>query len=128
MSSDNDRYGVDELCAHVRNRLPLRARLAGKERLDDIVRIAVTEWPISQLMECGRGSADEERVLDQLCGRVSRTYEMVRGSEPHYGFFWAFVLSAVVSAVVQVILRWWIEKRANRCKIAAWQYSMKGDA
>jgi hypothetical protein len=119
---------MDELCNYVRERLPLRARLVGKDRLDDIVRIAVTEWPIVPLMECGRGSAEEELLLDRLRVSVSRTYELVRGSEPRYGFFWAFVLSAAVSAVIQVILRWWIEKRANRCKIAAWQYSVKGDA
>lgn len=117
---------ADDLCKYVRERLPLRARLVGKERLNDMVLMAVTEWPIQALMDCGRGTADEEKILDDTARRVGMTYESVRGSEPRYGFFWTFVLSSVVSAIVQVVLQWWLSRAANRMKMAAWQYGMKG--
>lgn len=118
--------GPDELCDFVRARLPLRARLVGKERLNDIVLMTVTEWPIEPLMSCGRGSDVEEKLLDGVSGRVSRTYETVHGSDKRYGFLWAFVLSSVVSAIAQLVLQWWLSRPANRVKMAAWQYGMKG--
>lgn len=118
--------GPQELCDYVRERLPLRARLAGKERLNDLVLIAITEWPIDGLLSAGRGTALEEKLLDQITKNVSLTYESVHGSEQRYGFFWTFILSSVVSAIVQVILQWWLGRPANRVKLAAWQYSTKG--
>jgi len=118
--------GPEELCDYVRERLPLRARLAGKERLNDLVLMAITEWPIDGLLHSGRGTALEEKLLYQITKSVSRTYESVHGSEKRYGFFWAFILSSVVSAIVQAMLQWWLSRPANRVKLAAWQYSMKG--
>jgi hypothetical protein len=115
-----------ELCDYVRDRLPLRAKLVGKERICDMVLMAVTEWPIQPLMDCERSSAVEEKILEAIAANVGRTYETVRGSEKRYGFFWAFVLSSVVSAVVQLVLEWWLSRSANRIKMAAWQYGMKG--
>jgi|LakMenE18May11ns_1017448.scaffolds.fasta_scaffold9315655_2 hypothetical protein len=115
-----------ELCEYVRSNLPLRARLVGKERLDDITLIAVTEWPIQPLMDAQRGSAGEEKILDFMSRDVARVYEAVHGSDKRYGFFWTFVLSSAVSAIVQVILQWWLSRASNRVKMAAWQYGMKG--
>lgn len=121
-----DSIGPTELCDYVRERLPLRARLAGKERLNDIVLIAITEWPIDGLLSCGRGTAAEEKLLDQMATSVSRTYESVHGSEQRYGFFWTFILASVVSAIVQAMLQWWLSRPANRVKMAAWQCSTRG--
>ena len=118
--------GPQELCDYVIERLPLRARLVGRERLCDMTMMAVTEWPIQPLMDCRRGSDVEEKVLAGVAQSVSRVYESVRGSEKRYGFLWAFVLSSVVSAVVQLILEWWMSRASNRIKMAAWQYGMKG--
>lgn len=122
MSAD----GPKELCEYVRSSLPLRARLVGRERIDDLTLIAVTEWPIQPLMDSQRGSGSEEKILDGVSKNVARVYESVHGAEKRYGFFWAFVLSSVVSAVVQLVLQWWLSRPANRMKMAAWQYGMKG--
>ena len=116
---------ADELCDYVRRRLPVRARLVGKERLNDLVLMAVTEWPSDWLMQCGRGSVEEEKAIGDTAGRVSRTYEAVRGAEPQYGFLWALVLSAAISAIVQHILEWWLSRPANRVKMAGWQEEMR---
>lgn len=122
MSAD----GAQELCEYVRKALPLRARLMGKERLDDLTLIAITEWPIQRLMDSQRGSGEEEKILYAITQDVARVYESVHGAEQRYGFFWAFVLSSVVSAVVQLVLQWWLSRPCNRVKMAAWQYGMKG--
>jgi len=118
--------GPEELCEYVRQALPLRARLVGKERLNDLTLIAITEWPIEPLMSSQRGSGAEEKILDGVAQSVSRVYETVHGSEKRYGFFWTFVLSSVVSAIVQLVLQWWLSRPSNRVKMAAWQYGMKG--
>lgn len=119
---------AEELCEYVRTRLPLRARLVGKERLNDLVLMTVTEWPSDALFGARRGSADEEKIVDETATRVARTYEAVRGGEKQYGFFWTLVLSAVVSAIVQHVLEWWLSRSANRVKMAGWQCAMKGQA
>lgn len=122
MPADNPQ----ELCEYVRANLPLWARLVGKERLDDLTLIAVTEWPIQPLMDAQRGSGAEEKILDTASKSVARTYEAVHGAEKRYGLIWAFVLSSAVSAIVQAILQWWLSRASNRVKMAAWQYGMKG--
>jgi hypothetical protein len=117
---------AEELCEYVRSRVPLRVRLVGRERLQDLVLIAVTEWPIEPLMGTERGSAVEEKVLEATAKRVSATYEALHGSEKTYGFIWAFILSAAISAIVQYILEWWLHRPANRVKLAGWQCAMRG--
>lgn len=119
---------ADELCDYVRRRLPVRTRLVGKERLNDVVLIAVTEWPIEPLMAAGRGSVEEEKILDATTKRVTATYEALRGSEETYGFFWTLILSAAISAIVQHILEWWLSRTANRVKMAGWQCAARGEA
>jgi hypothetical protein len=118
---------ADELCDHVRRRLPVRARLVGKERLNDLVLIAVTEWPIEPLLAAGRGSVEEEKILDATTKRVTATYEALRGGEQTYGFFWTLILSAAISAIVQHILEWWLSRAANRVKLAGWQWAARGE-
>jgi hypothetical protein len=112
--------GPKELCEYVRSRLPVRVRLVGKDRIDDMTLIAVQEWPVERLLACGRGSAEEERAVDDVAASVSRVYESVRGSEKRYGFFWSFVLMSAVSAICQLVLQWWLSRPANRVKMAAW--------
>ena len=119
---------AEELCRYVRSRLPVRARLVGRERLNDLVLIAVTEWPIEPLMSASRGSAQEEKILDATTKRVTATYEALRGAEQNYGFFWTLILSAAISAIVQHIFEWWLSRSANRVKLAGWQCAARGEA
>lgn len=119
---------AEELCLYVRSRLPVRARLVGRERLNDLVLIAVTEWPIEPLMSASRGSSEEEKLLDATTKRVTATYEALRGSEQNYGFFWTLILSAAISAIVQHVLEWWLSRSANRVKLAGWQCAARGES
>lgn len=118
--------GPQELCEYVRRSLPLRARLVGRERLDDLTLIAITEWPCSSFAGIRRDSGEEEKILYGVTANVKRVYEAIHASEKNYGFIWAFVLSSAVSAIVQLILQWWLSRSANRLKMAAWQYGLKG--
>jgi hypothetical protein len=121
--STNKHAGPDGLCQYVLDRLPLRARLAGSERLNDIILVAATYWPSERLGLCSRGSAEEEKMLDHLRADVARTYESLHGGEKRYGFFWAFILSAAISGIVQFVLEWWLKSHDNQKKMFAWQLS-----
>ena len=41
--------------------------------------------------------------------------------EREYGMIWTLLLSAVASAVIQVVLKWWLERRSNRVMLMIWQ-------
>lgn len=126
MPNDPKDEGPEELCRYVRERLPLRARLLGQERVNAIVRRAIAEWPIDALLESERGSPKEESALDRLRDSVQHGYAGDEGEQYGCGILMAFVLSAVVSAIIQAMLKWWLEKRSRRMKMAVWQYNMKG--
>jgi hypothetical protein len=112
---------MDELTDYVRRRLPIKARLIGPERLRAIVEMAVSRWPADELSGCQRGSSQEEALLQTLSQQVGLSYQATRPGDNTYGFVWVFLLSAVLSGVVQAILRWWLEKEGNRHSMAAWK-------
>lgn len=112
---------IEELCDIVRRDLPLRARLVGRERLDDIVRIAVQEWPIGSL----NSAAQFDKEMENLRASVSRTYEAVHGSDRQFGFLWQFVIGAVISAILERILEWWVSSIVNREQVVAWNKNQK---
>jgi hypothetical protein len=113
---------IEELCDIVRRDLPLRARLVGRERLDDIVRMAVQEWPCDRLYSASLW----DKEMENLRGSVSRTYEAVHGGDRRYGFLWQFVIGAVISAILERILEWWAQSIVHREQVIAWSRSQKG--
>ena len=113
---------IEELCDIVRRDLPLRARLVGRERLDDIVRMAVQEWPCDRL----HSAAQFDKEMENLRVAVSRTYEAVHGSDKRFGFLWQFVIGAVISAILERILDWWTASIVHREQVVAWNKSQKG--
>jgi hypothetical protein len=111
---------MEELKEYVRSRAAVRAALVGRSRLDGLVEDAVAEWPISPLMECAPGTAMERKVLDGLAGRVRRRRQ-------RYGFIWSLLLASALSAVIRLILEWWLSRPANRVKLAGWQCESRGE-
>jgi len=111
---------MQDLKAYVRARVPLRASLIGKAGLDELVHDAVAEWPISALWDCGADVGARRRLLDGLAARV-------RERRQRYGFIWTLLLGSVLSAVIRIMLEWWLSKAANRVKMAGWQCDMRGE-
>jgi hypothetical protein len=111
---------MEELKEYVRSRVPVRAALVGRSGLDGLVEDAVAEWPISPLMECAHGTSMERKVLDGLSARV-------RLRRQRYGFIWSLLLASALSAVIRIILEWWLSRSANRVKLAGWQYAARGE-
>ncbi len=117
----SDSVSIEQLCDRVRRLLPLRSRLVGRERLNDLVMISVQEWPCESLLN---GEAYHEILMERTRKRVVRTYEALHGDDQKYGALWEFVVSAVASAILQHILEWWWEKRSHRVCLAGWQKAM----
>lgn len=111
---------AEELKDYVRSRMPVRSRVLGREGVDGLVEDTVAEWPISPLMERTHDTPVEHKVLDGVALRVRRRRE-------RYGFIWSLLLASALSAVIRIVLEWWLSRPANRVKLAGWQCAMRGE-
>jgi hypothetical protein len=112
---------VADLKLWVWRHLGLRRHLVGRQVVDDFVELAILHWEPEHLNHC---HDDRQRgiVCESVLRSVKRGYQVVSDRDPQeYGIFWAIVLQAVASLVVQLILRWWLETRMNRVRMLVWQ-------
>jgi hypothetical protein len=99
---------------YVWKRVGVRRLLVGRKRIDELTEAAIANWD-SQAIE----NVSSDRELDIVCEGmvigVKRTHQMLGDHDfEEYGFLWAILLQALASAVVQILVRWWLESRANR--------------
>lgn len=100
---------LDELQAHVWDRLPTVPRTLGGRRIANrIVARAVARWPIPVLEQCDAG---ETQVVAQ---HYTKSLERQARQEFGMGILLTLVLSALVSEVVKILVRWWLESRENK--------------
>jgi hypothetical protein len=117
---------LDDLKEHVWKRLPLRKVVVGRRAVNDMVELAVSNWDHRMLDICVN---DQQRriVSDSIVASMKRGHQVVSGKEvQEYGFVWVIVLGAIANLIVQIILQWWMERRANRAMLVAWQVEMLG--
>lgn len=115
---------VADLKLWVWRNVGIRRHLVGRQVIDDFTELAVQHWESEPLNHC-RDAEQQRIVLDQVLKSVKRGYQVVSGKEvEEYGFFWTLVLQAVASIVVQLILRWWLDKRINRVRMLVWQQEL----
>lgn len=102
----------------------IRRHLVGRQTIDDFTELAIQHWEPQLLNQCA-DQTQREVVLEEVLKSAKRGYQVVSGKEPEeYGFFWALVLQAVASIVVQLVLRWWFESRMNRVRMLVWQQEL----
>jgi hypothetical protein len=114
----------DELYEHVWKRLPMRKYMVGRETVHDLTTLAIENWEGEYL---GHAESEEGRdiVAMSIAAKVKRAHQWQSGRDPQeYGFFWALVLGAVVNAIVQIIVKWWLERQVNRVLMVAWQQEL----
>ena len=98
----------NDLTDYVWQKLGPRKYLAGRQRVSELVQQSVRTWPAEVLGEC-RDDADRQVVAEATVGGIRR-----RIRQREYGMRWTLLLTALASAVFQVLLRWWLERRSNR--------------
>ncbi len=104
-----------EIRDYVYARLPMRKHLVPRERIDELVDQAIRNWPSEVLTQC-RGDDDFAEVMQANVGSLRR-----RIRADGYGFLWTILLSALASAVIELLLKWWLERRANRVLMLVWR-------
>lgn len=110
-----------DLKKHVWRKLGPRKWLVGREQVDLFTQLAVEGWP-SDYLQVADSEIERDVVAKNLLADVKRMHQAVGGyGEQEYGMIWMFLLSAVASAVIQVVLKWWLERRVNRVMLLVWQ-------
>lgn len=105
----------DQMRQYVWDQLGVRKHLVGRERVAELADMAIANWPCEVLNEC-RGDEDFETVAQASIGSLRR-----RIRQREYGVLLTILLSGLASAVFQILLRWWLERRANRVLMMVWR-------
>ena len=110
-----------DLKEHVWRRLGPRKWLVGREQVDLLTQLTIENWQTDYYTAAG-SDAERQIVAEGTLVAVKRMHQAVGGyGEREYGMIWVMLLSAVASAVIQVILKWWLERRSNRVMLMIWQ-------
>ena len=104
----------DELNAYVYGQLPLRLRIAGRDTVARVLDDAVRMWPALVLRQCDVGEA-------QVVGSFLAKSLKRRQHQYGMGIILTLVLSALISEIVKILIRWWLESRENRAAMQAMQ-------
>jgi hypothetical protein len=95
----------DELNNQVWHELPAFMRLAGRSRVDRIVARTLKSWPVAVMAQC---DPMQSAVVTKY---LARSIERAERREVGMGFFASIILAALVSEIVKILLRRWLENR-----------------
>ena len=101
----------DAITQYVWDELPARKFLAGRARVNRLVERTLRDWPIGVLRQCDDGEAQVVATY------LARSIERRERAEVGMGFFAMVILSAIVSEIVKIILRRWMESSEGRLEI-----------
>jgi hypothetical protein len=104
----------DELNAYVWSHLSVRKHAAGRRVVSRIVADAVRDWPSAALARSDRGEI-------QAFGSIYAKSLARRRQQYGMGIILTLVLSALISEIVKILIRWWLESRENRAAMQAMQ-------
>lgn len=110
-----------DLKEHVWRKLGPRKWLVGRSQVDLLTQLAVENWR-SDYMQAADSDLERQIVAQAMLADMKRMHQAVGGyGDREYGMIWMFLLSAVASAILQVLLKWWMDRRANRVMLMVWQ-------
>ena len=110
-----------DLKTHVWKRLGPRKWLVGRAQVDLLTHLTVENWS-PEFMEAADSDLERQIVAQGTLQGVKRMHQAVGGyGDREYGMLWMLLLSSLASAIIQVMLRWWLERRANRVMLMVWQ-------
>ena len=93
----------------------------GRQEVDLVSRLTVENWQ-SEYYNAADCDLERQIVTDGTLVAVKRMHQVVGGyGEREYGMIWTLLLSAVASAIIQVVLKWWLERRSNRVMLLVMQ-------
>lgn len=107
---------LSDLQAYVWKRLGIRKYMIGRQEIYDLVEITAANWNSEYLLSA-RNEQEMAVVIDGMLSDIKRSHQMLGSyddTQQEYGFIWAILLQALVGAIVQIILKWWLESRQNK--------------
>jgi hypothetical protein len=103
---------------------PIRKRIVGRETADDFVTLAVENWEGEYLNAC-QDNQQRGVYVSSLLGHIKRLHQAASPYEPQeYGFLWTLILQAIAVSVIQYLVKWWLERSANRVMLQGWKAEM----
>lgn len=112
------------LQTYVWKRAPLGRHVIGRETVDDLVQLTVEGWQ-GEYLRAANSETERQIVCDGMRCGVKRMHQLISGKdEQEYGFFWAFVLQIMVSAIIKIMLDWWLERASNRVFLLTMQQEL----
>lgn len=114
---------LDELADDIWRDLPFfRRQLLGRERVKDMVLIAVEQCPLDLCGHVQPGSTESDVLVAAWSQDVKRSYCLLyTGDEAKFGPLFWILLSPVLHYVIQKILDWYFESRSNRALLRRWK-------
>lgn len=103
------------------NRLPAVKHLAGRNRVRRMVERAVLAWPIDEITQCfgvepvGDWHKVDSHKLREIAAGLGK-----RIAYDEYGSILAMLFIGLASALVQVLLEWWLIRSSHRVAFDIW--------
>lgn len=97
------------------HRMPPTKFLLGRKRVDQLVDQAVAGWPMASFSNCE--NRDEMNLMaDAYAQRLARN---------QFGSVMVLLFIGLVTALVQVLLEWWLLKQTYRVEFTYWRESLQ---
>lgn len=107
---------LSELQRHVWRRLGVRKYIAGRDSVCELVEMAVANWDEAAVSNATT-QGERDIVTQGMVIAIKRTHQMLGDygdEDQEYGFLWAILFQALVGAIVQILIKWWLESQQNR--------------
>ena len=111
---------------YVWDRLPPRREVAGREMVDDLVALAIQEWPVDLLSQADPDSTAQVEAMREMVVSMKRQAEFIYGQKRFAGV-WFVALQMLIPIIVQVILEWWRHRKVNRSRLTIWRRRWRTD-
>ncbi len=102
---------LEQLQAHVWNRLGIQKHAAGRRIVEQITRRAVRQWPVPVLMQCDAAQANVVGTY------YTRTITRQSRQEFGMGIILSLILGALVQEIIKLLVAWWIDNRSDMVAI-----------
>jgi hypothetical protein len=118
---------LSEVQGIVWKKLGIRKYVAGREMVNDLVEITIANWD-HEALSSAKDEVERQIVANGMLLGIKRSHEMLGryDARQEYGFLWAILLQALVGAIVQILIKWWLESARNRVMIWAVKKELGG--
>jgi len=105
----------------------IRKNLVGRDRVDDLVLVAIEQFPLQYADHVAVGSAEADVFTMAWSGNVKRGYCLLYGEDYEFGPIFWLLISPILQILLKQLLEWWWAGPANRVLMAGWRRELCHD-